>query len=67
MIAKKYPIFTFLPHRVDELEREMKSYGSLQASLQAEQTKRDLIVDQTSRALSMVEKENKTLQQVSCW
>ncbi|PIK60249.1 putative trichohyalin [Apostichopus japonicus] len=52
-----------LQSRVDELEREMKGYASLQASLQAEQTKRDLIVDQTSRALSMVEVENKTLQQ----
>ena len=49
---------------MDELEREAKQSSNLQASLRAEQTKRDAVVEQTSRALSMVEIENKSLQQV---
>ncbi|KAJ8029885.1 hypothetical protein HOLleu_29401 [Holothuria leucospilota] len=52
-----------LQSRVDELEREMKQSSNLHATLRAEQTKREVVVEQTSRALSMVELENKSLQQ----
>ena len=58
-------IHYFIVYRVEDLDRELKNLRLAYTALQGEQAKRDLIVDQTSRALSLVEEENHKFQQVS--
>ncbi|XP_030833022.1 trichohyalin isoform X2 [Strongylocentrotus purpuratus] len=53
----------FLQQRVGDLERELKSLRAAHSSLQAENRKRDTLVDQTSRAMSLLDEENRTFQQ----
>ncbi|XP_038076508.1 myosin-9-like isoform X2 [Patiria miniata] len=53
-----------LQQRVDDLYQELKRTKLSQESLQAEQRKRDQIVEQTSKALDMMEEENKNFQQM---
>ncbi|XP_022109970.1 myosin-11-like isoform X2 [Acanthaster planci] len=53
-----------LQQRVDELYQELKMTKFSQESLQAEQRKRDQVVEQTSKALDMMEEENKNFQQM---
>ncbi len=50
--------------RLNELLQELKVLKLAQESTQAEQRKRDNLVEQTSKALNMMEDENKNFQQV---
>ncbi|XP_041464987.1 myosin-11-like isoform X3 [Lytechinus variegatus] len=52
-----------LQQRVVDLEQELKSLRASNSALQAENRKRDVLVDQTSRAMSLLDEENKTFQQ----
>ena len=59
------PKVIFTDHgRVDDMYQELKMTKLSQESLQAEQRKRDHVVEQTSKALDMMEEENKNFQQV---
>ena len=49
---------------MDDLYQELKVLKLSQESAQAEQRKRDNLVEQTSKALNMMEEENKNFQQV---
>ncbi|XP_033634679.1 myosin-11-like isoform X2 [Asterias rubens] len=53
-----------LKQRLDELLQELKVLKLSQESTQAEQRKRDNLVEQTSKALNMMEDENKNFQQM---
>ncbi|XP_071479005.1 uncharacterized protein [Diadema antillarum] len=52
-----------LQQRMGELEQELKSLRLAHSALQTENRKRESLVDQTSRAMMLLEEENKTFQQ----